>query len=54
MNDFITCEICKKQLKMLNNKHLQTHSISIIEYKKLIPEINKDLIFLTDTNKYNI
>ena len=38
MNDFIICEICKKQFKRITKTHLRHHDLnSINEYKQLYP-----------------
>ena len=37
MNDKITCLICQKTMKTINNKHLATHDITAEEYKERFP-----------------
>jgi len=32
-DDYVVCEICKKRLKTINDKHLKTHNITSFEYK---------------------
>lgn len=32
-NDYVTCKICNKKLKYVNNKHLKTHDITLTDYK---------------------
>ena len=43
MDNFICCEICKREMKSITNTHLNNcHNITQAEYKKLFP--NKNLI----------
>ena len=34
-NELIKCKICGKDFKMINNKHLKSHNISLLDYKLL-------------------
>ena len=36
--DKITCMVCNKQMKMLNNSHLKNHGMTFEEYKALYPD----------------
>lgn len=56
INSDVYIELTLKYYPIINEIINNSDTIDdvIIEYKKLIPEINKYLIFLTDTNKYNI
>ena len=37
LNQFVTCQICSKQLKSIGRLHLRTHNISLDEYKNRFP-----------------
>ena len=41
--DYVTCQICGKHLKQLNNLHLRIHNISIEDYRKKYP--NSQLLY---------
>ena len=35
--DFVTCQVCQKKLKEINNTHLKTHQLTIVQYRELYP-----------------
>jgi very-short-patch-repair endonuclease len=44
-NNFATCEICGEKMKFVNDKHLKSHNMSLLDYKLMFPKSN----FISET-----
>jgi very-short-patch-repair endonuclease len=46
-SNFATCEICGEKMKFVNDKHLKSHNISLLDYKLMFPQSK----FISETYK---
>jgi very-short-patch-repair endonuclease len=37
-NNFVKCEICGEKMRFVNDKHLKSHNISLLDYKLMFPQ----------------
>lgn len=54
MESYVECPICKKQYKILTNSHVKRHGLTMEEFNKLYPNVQKESLSSKNKRKKSI
>lgn len=54
LKSYVECPICKKQYKILTNSHIKRHGLTVEEFSRLYPNVQKESLNSKEKRKQSI